>query len=98
MQTLYLTRRNLLTLLSKLDRVKEGGKSYCTIIKQDTVHPKYPCSDAITVTAIEDADYYDEERSAGIVHPEDEARIGKGLSHSILNNSLGSRRLMATTS
>jgi len=58
MQKVYLTRRNLLTLLSKLDRVKSGGVSACTLVKQDTVHPKFPCSDTIYVTAVEDSDYY----------------------------------------
>lgn len=58
MKRVYLTRRNLLALLSKLDRVKAGEQSKCTLIKQDTVHPKYPCSDIISVTAVEDTDYY----------------------------------------
>jgi hypothetical protein len=58
MQRLYLTRRNLLTLLSKLDRRHEGGITACTIVKQDTKHPKYPSTDAVMVTAVEDADYY----------------------------------------
>ena len=71
MQTLYLTRRNLVTLLNKLDRnVKSPDESLCTIIKCDTVHPKYPCSDVIQVTAVEDAEYYTD-RAAGEVFPAD---------------------------
>ena len=65
MQRVYLTRRNLTVLLSKLDRNRTANranesacKSACTIVKQDTVHPKYPCSDVIYVTAVEDAEYY----------------------------------------
>lgn len=58
MQRLYLTRRNLLSLIRKLDRVAEGGDSKCTIVKCDRKHEKYPCSDVIIVTAVEDADYY----------------------------------------
>jgi hypothetical protein len=72
MQKLYLSRRNLLALLSKLDRnVKEPGSSVCTIIKQDTVHPKYPSTDVIEVVAVEDADYY-YERPAGEIFYADE--------------------------
>lgn len=56
--TLYLTRRNLLTLLSKLDRVKNGSQSERTIVKQDTAHAQYPCTHITTIVAVEDADYY----------------------------------------
>lgn len=71
MKQVYLTRRNLLTLLSKLDRTKAGDPSECTIIKRDTAHPKYPCSDVIAVTALEDAEYYTD-REAGAVHSKDD--------------------------
>ena len=37
-----LSRRNLLALLSKLDRVKAGETSACTIVKHDDQHPKHP--------------------------------------------------------
>ena len=69
--TVFLSRRNLQTLLNKLDRVKGGGTSLRTIIKYDRVHPVYPQShDAIQVTAVEDAEYYID-RAAGIMHPLD---------------------------
>lgn len=72
MNRIFLSRRNLLTLLSKLDRVKEGDFSACTIVKRDTAHPKYPQTiDEIVVTAIEDEDYYID-RCAGAVHPLDD--------------------------
>lgn len=71
----YLTRRNLLTLLSKLDRAKAGDTSACTIIKHDTEHPTHPQSHSdITITAVEDGVYY-VDRAAGGVHPLDEQRI-----------------------
>lgn len=74
-QTVYLTRRNLKVLLSKLDRnKKEPGSSECTIVKQDTMHPKFPCSDAIRVVAVEDGEYYTD-REAGEVHEADEASL-----------------------
>lgn len=72
--TLYLSRRNLLALLAKLDRVRAGGASTCKLIKADTKHPKYPCSHVARVIAVEDADYY-AEREAGRMHEEDAAGI-----------------------
>lgn len=71
MQTVYLTRRNLLTLISKLDRAAKGEITNKTLIKGDTVHSLYPCSDVIAVVAVEDADYYCD-RSPGEVHPDDD--------------------------
>ena len=73
MEQVYLTRRNLLTLLNKLDRVKQGEQSACTLVKSDTVHPQYPCSNEISVTAVEDEDYYTD-REPGVVLPKDEPR------------------------
>ena len=73
MQRLYLTRRNLLTLLSKLDRVKAGEESVCTLVKRDTSHPKFPCTDVIVITALEDTEYYTE-REAGVVLSADEPK------------------------
>lgn len=71
----YLTRRNLLTLLSKLDRVKNGEESQRTIGKHDTKHKKYPQTHrAIYITAVEDADYYSD-RDPGPVHPMDNPDI-----------------------
>lgn len=74
MQQVYLTRRNLLTLLSKLDRAGKGELSACTILKRDTVHQQYPCSDVIQVTAVEDAQYYTD-RKPGRMHELDETRM-----------------------
>lgn len=73
MEQIYLSRRNLLTLLSKLDRAANGEQTECTIIKSDTKHPRYPQSiDAyVAVIAVEDKDYYTE-RAPGEVHPSDE--------------------------
>ena len=63
----YLTRRNLMTLLNKLDHVGRGGESARTLIKNDTKHPKYPQSHPnIVITAVEDDDYYTE-REPGLV-------------------------------
>jgi hypothetical protein len=69
---LYLTRRNLQTLLNKLDRALRDGPdaSICTIVKMDTQHPRYPLEQTIAITALEDADYYTD-REPGHVHEAD---------------------------
>lgn len=73
-ERVYLTRRNLLTLLSKLDRQAAGDVTMCTIVKYDNVHSKYPQTmDAIEVVAVEDADYYTD-RDPGGMHPLDEPK------------------------
>lgn len=75
----YLSRRNLLTLLSKLDRAKVGDITQCIIIKSDNTHPVYPqtMSDII-ILAVEDDDYYTH-REAGPVNPSDEKNIKRNL-------------------
>jgi hypothetical protein len=72
MSKVYLSRRNLLTLINKLDRNKvEPGASKCTLVKRDDKHPFFPQSEReITVVAVEDDLYYCE-RSPGTVHPKD---------------------------
>ena len=68
----YLSRKNLLTLLSKLDRVKKGEESSCTIVKRDNQHPVYPQTVSfISVVAVEDEDYYID-REAGEIHSKDD--------------------------
>lgn len=55
---LFLSRRNLLTLLSKLDRVKQGEHSECMLIKFDNTHPAYPQSmRGCQVKAMEDTEW-----------------------------------------
>lgn len=70
----YLSRRNLLTLLSKLDRQAAGESTACTLVKNDNQHPKYAQTmKSIEVHAVEDAEYYID-RIAGAVHPSDEPK------------------------
>lgn len=72
----YLSRRNLLVLLSKLDRKKNGEETACTIEKNDTANKKYPQTMSfVWVTAVEDEDYYSD-RNPGIVHDSDEPKKG----------------------
>jgi len=67
METIYLSRRNLLNLLEKLDHVKQGGSSYCGIIKGDTKHPTHPASTGpVWVFAVEDENYYTD-REPGVM-------------------------------
>lgn len=69
--TVILSRRNLLTLLSKLDRRAAGERTECTLIKRDVSHPVYPQSHHIMyVVGVEDDVYY-QGREAGAVHPKD---------------------------
>lgn len=64
----YLSRRNLETLINKLDaNRKREGESQCTLIKKDTEHPQYPQSHShVFVTAVEDEEYYID-RAPGLV-------------------------------
>ena len=67
METIYLSRRNLLALLEKLDHVKQGGVSHCGIVKNDTKHPTFPASvGPVMVFAVEDEKYYTD-RAPGIM-------------------------------
>jgi hypothetical protein len=75
MNRIYLSRRNLLTLLSKLDRKKQGDGTRCTLIKTDTTHPKFAQTiDEIEVIAVEDSEYY-VDRTPGQVHHLDELKM-----------------------
>lgn len=68
MEKLYLSRRNLLTLLSKLNRKQSGEPTSCTIVKERNEHDPYVNTmEQIYVTAVEDADFYN--REPGEVHP-----------------------------
>ena len=79
METVYLSRRNLETLLSKLDRVKAGDSSKCTLIKADTQNSKYPQTmSEIAVVAVENEDYYTD-RNPGEVFPLDEQNLSESL-------------------
>ena len=89
-ETLYLTRRNIVSLLSKLQRRENGEETKCSIIKNDTQHRKYPCSSKILVIAffhecvspssstliypVENSEYYTD-RAPGAVYPADERSI-----------------------
>lgn len=74
MDKVYLSRRNLLTLLSKLDRKLIGEDTGCCVIKYDNIHPFYAQSmSEIAVFALEDEEYYTH-RLPGSVHPKDDPK------------------------
>jgi hypothetical protein len=74
MEQVFLSRRNLLVLLSKLDRKRAGEQTACTLIKNDDQHSKYPQTmPSVSITAVEDDEYYTT-RAPGEVFPSDEPR------------------------
>lgn len=76
MSKVFLSRRNLLTLLSKLDRKKVGETTACTLIKnRNDQDPFTQTMKSIEVTAVEDDEYY-KNRLPGEVHPKDSPPLG----------------------
>lgn len=70
-ERIFLTRRNLQTLLNKLDRTAKDDPSACTILKLDNQHPVYPQTmSCCIVSAVEDDEYYID-RDPGVVHHKD---------------------------
>lgn len=72
---LYLSRRNLLTLLSKLDRFEAGEETKCAIVKYSNPLDPYCMSingeEEVMVIAIPDDKYY-VGRDPGPMHPKDD--------------------------
>ena len=82
MHTVYLTRRNLQTLLNKLDRNKRRESiSACTLQKYDTEHPEFPATGPTQIIALEDDIYYTD-REPGVVWPEDDPNKQEKLNES----------------
>ena len=75
--SVYLTRRNLMVLLSKLDRAQLGDSTAKAIVKNRNNDQKlYQQSmDCVRIVAVEDDDYYGAmQREPGIMHPKDEPK------------------------
>ena len=73
MKRIYLSRRNLEVLLSKLNRAAAGEQTACAIIKyrNPADPPEYTQSlDQVQIVAVEDTRYY-ASRAAGEMHPAD---------------------------
>jgi hypothetical protein len=71
----YLSRRNLLTLLAKLDRKAAGDVTHRTLIKHRVEGDPYVQDlDAVVITAVDDDSYY-ATRDPGTVHPAEEETL-----------------------
>ena len=71
-ERIYLSKKNLLTLLSKLDRFEAGQETKCAIIKYaNPLDPYCNSMDEVMVIAVPDEMFYTK-RAAGIMHPLDE--------------------------
>lgn len=59
MEQIYLSKRNILALLQKLDSARNGEPGSCTIIKNDTAHPIYPQTiRRVAITAVDTEDRF----------------------------------------
>ena len=81
-EVLYLSRRNLLVLLAKLDaNLVSAGISQCAIVKYQPPNMNVPfrqSMEAITIIAIEDEEFYSAQaRAAGEMHPREEINLPK---------------------
>ena len=78
-ERIYLSKRNLLTLLSKLERLEEGQNTACAIVKYaNTTDPYCNTIDEIMVIAIPDELFY-VNRAPGSMHPLDESKMHFGV-------------------
>jgi hypothetical protein len=72
---IYLSKRNLLTLLSKLERLESGEATACAIVKYaNPADPYCNTIDEVVVTAVPDEEFYTN-RQPGAMHPADEAKL-----------------------
>ena len=72
---IYLSRRNLLALLSKLDRLENGDATACAIVKYaNPTDPYCNTIDQVLVIAVPDDEFY-ANRSPGAMHPLDEVKL-----------------------
>lgn len=71
---LYLSERNLRTLLSKLERKAAGDTTMCTLVKyqQKTAEYKQSMREIMVVAVADDIYYAAQNRTAGDVHPLDD--------------------------
>ena len=71
---IYLSKRNLLTLLSKLERFEQGQETFCSIKKySNPLDPYCNTMDEVVIVAIPDEKFYTK-RTFGEVHPDDDPK------------------------
>lgn len=74
-EKIYLSKRNLLTLLSKLERLERGEETACAIVKYaNSTDPYCNSMNEVMVIAIPDNEFYTN-RAPGVMHPLDEAKL-----------------------
>jgi hypothetical protein len=78
-QKIYLSRRNLVALLAKLDADAAGIETACTIVKYQQPSPAYQQTmKEIAIIAVQDEEYYGTQaRPAGEMHPREEVQLDK---------------------
>jgi hypothetical protein len=79
-EIIYLSRRNLVALLSKLDRLEAGEVTACTIIKHRNPNvPAYQQTmDTCKVVAVPDEVFYSaQQRPAGAMVEAEEVKLAK---------------------
>jgi hypothetical protein len=76
---IYLSRRNLVALLAKLDADAAGVDTACTIVKYQQPGSAYrQTMKEIAVIAVQDEEYYGaQDRPAGEMHPREEVQLDK---------------------
>jgi hypothetical protein len=76
---IYLSRRNLVALLAKLDAGAAGVETACTIVKYQQPSPAYQQTmNEVAVIAVQDEEYYSaQDRPAGEMHPREEVQLDK---------------------
>lgn len=70
---IYLSKRNLQVLLSKVERFEAGQETNCAIIKYNNHLDPYNMTineDCVMIVAVPDKQYY-VNREAGVMHPLD---------------------------
>lgn len=80
MHTIYLSRRNLVALLSKLDRLEAGEDTACTIIKHrnpEAVEYQQTMDDCAVVAVPDNAFYNAQQRPAGQMVEAEEVKLAK---------------------
>lgn len=92
MERIFLSRRNLLSLLSKLDRKAKGEHTSCEIIKkQDTENVYTQTMAECAVVAVPDEEFY-AAREPGTVHPSDDPASRDLFSNAVLAHIIRSGR------
>ena len=79
MEQLYLSERNLLTLLSKLQRKKNGEETACSIVKYSNENDPFVSTiDSVVITAVTDEEYYTKREPGEVFDKDLPSQKGRG--------------------